>query len=89
MDLSTGWWGPPSLTKRPAGLEAKTMCSGTTTLTDLTNTFTDHVLPSVTYRSNMQCQWNVQTPSYTQQMEWWVDRLSLHPGKSFTGAEPP
>jgi len=27
----------------------------------------------------------VQLPKYTQQQEWWVDRLDLHPGKTFLG----
>jgi len=74
-----------NVTNRPPGLEAKTLCDGTKWLYDLTNKFTDHVLPSITYRNHMYCQWNIELPSYVQQQEWWVDRLDMHPGKVFAG----
>jgi len=70
---------------RPPGLEASTLCAGVVWLTRLTDSFTDHVGPSTSYRNNMYCQWNIELPSYTQQIEWWVERLDLHPGKRFEG----
>lgn len=70
---------------RPPGVDESTMCKRLTVLERLIDSITDHVGPTTTYRNNMTCQWNIQLPSYTEQIEWWVLRMDLHPGKLFGG----
>ena len=58
------------------------LCSGVKQLTAHYGTFRDHSGSFHSYRTAMDCHWEITLVSYVQQIEFFVEELALHPGKT-------